>query len=172
MKRVPIISSHEVDTGNEDESVVDISSYLEMQSDAQLAADKYHCVECKEGQEAETKIMSDLYFETRVLLGKRSGEAEEKDKEIDSLKDRIAELEQIFDLSYKADMRAIKMWRKGHPERNLTVPDKTDMVIWLLERLDKFDSTLQEEIVEHLSEIASLKSENEAIKQQITEICK
>jgi len=152
--------------------------------DAQLAADKYHCVECKEGQEEEIRnykkdIMADKesYAENAVNQAcancdKFDDEIELLKAEIASLKDRIAELEQIFDLSYKADMRAIKMWRKGHPERNLTVPDKTDMVIWLLERLDKFESTLQEEIVEHLSEIASLKSENEAIKQQITEICK
>ena len=135
MKRVPIISSHEVDTGNEDESVVDISSYLEMQSDAQLAADKYHCVECKEGQEEEIRnykkdIMADKesYAENAVNQAcancdKFDDEIELLKAEIASLKDRIAELEQIFDLSYKADMRAIKMWRKGHPERNLTVPD-------------------------------------------------
>ena len=132
----------------------------------QLAADKSHCAECKARQEKELNKLAGEILDFKIRINSyEKWHTKHLDiifslkKEIASLKDRIAELEQIFDLSYKADMRAIIMWRKGHPERNLTMPDKTDMVIWLLERLDKFDSTLQEEIVEHLSEIASLKSQ-------------
>jgi hypothetical protein len=38
-----------------------------------------------------------------------------------------------FDLRWKADMRAIKLWQKAHPGKELTWPDQTDLVVWLLE---------------------------------------
>jgi len=112
MKRVPIISSHEVDTGNEDESVVDIYSYLEMQSDAQLAADKSHCSECMARQEAETKKMSDLYFETRVLLGKKIGEVEQlKSEHVQAYKDwegATMKAEKLIKEHYEAEIASLK----------------------------------------------------------------
>ena len=48
----------------------------------------------------------------------------------------LKELEEIFELRWKADMRAIKMWRKGHPERKLVMPDHADLVLWLLAKLE------------------------------------
>lgn len=60
--------------------------------------------------------------------------------EITDLKEEIAELEAIFDLRWKADMRAIERWREGHPERSRVMPDHADMVVWLLEQLDKKES--------------------------------
>jgi len=50
---------------------------------------------------------------------------------------QLEEMEQSFDLRWKADMRAIKMWQEGHPERELTWPDHADMVVWLLTALDE-----------------------------------
>ena len=53
----------------------------------------------------------------------------------DEEREQLAEYDLMFSLRHKADMRAIKMWRKGHPERSLVLPDHADMVCWLLERL-------------------------------------
>lgn len=73
-----------------------------------------------------------------------------------------SEEELLFDLRWKADMRAIKMWRKGHPERRLVMPDHADMVCWLLEKLDAFDTTLRKEIVEHFEDLdKAVKAERE-----------
>ena len=46
------------------------------------------------------------------------------------------ELQDIFDLQRKADRRAIKMWQAAAPGRELTHPDRADMVVFLLEKLD------------------------------------
>lgn len=46
------------------------------------------------------------------------------------------ELRSLFDLRWKADMRAIEMWQEAHPGNDLVWPDHGDMVTWLLERLD------------------------------------
>ena len=48
---------------------------------------------------------------------------------------RVKELESSFDLRWKADMRAIKMWCEETGEL-LTCPDHADLVVWLLGRLD------------------------------------
>jgi hypothetical protein len=51
--------------------------------------------------------------------------------------DQIADLEFTFDLRWKADMRAIERWQSENPEkRALTLPDHTDLCVWLLEKLD------------------------------------
>ncbi len=47
------------------------------------------------------------------------------------------EHEALFNLIHAADMRAITMWREGHPERQLVQPDRARMVLWLLERMDR-----------------------------------
>lgn len=49
---------------------------------------------------------------------------------------RAAELEAIFDLRWKADMRAIKLWQDAHPGQELTWPDHTDLVVWFMELFD------------------------------------
>lgn len=51
------------------------------------------------------------------------------------------ELQQTFDLRYHADLRALKRWRAGHPERELLMPDHADMVVWLLERASTCGTT-------------------------------
>lgn len=49
----------------------------------------------------------------------------------------LGELQRTFDLRWKADMRAIKMWQAAHPGNDLVWPDHADLVVWLLEQLDK-----------------------------------
>lgn len=46
------------------------------------------------------------------------------------------ELQQSFDLHWRASMRAIKRWQEAHPGSDLTWPDHADLVVWLLEQLD------------------------------------
>ncbi len=48
-------------------------------------------------------------------------------------RERLAELEDTFDLRWAADMRAIKQWRVVHPEKPMTWPDHADLVVWLAE---------------------------------------
>ncbi len=50
------------------------------------------------------------------------------------------EMQAIFNLRWKADMRAIKIWQKAHPDSPIDWPDHADMVVWLLEQLDDKDS--------------------------------
>lgn len=47
------------------------------------------------------------------------------------------ELQQTFDLRWNADMRAIRRWQAAHPGNDLVWPDHADMVVWLMEELDK-----------------------------------
>ena len=46
------------------------------------------------------------------------------------------ELQAIFDLQWKADQRAIHRWQGDDPSRALTWPDRTDLTMWLLEKLE------------------------------------
>jgi hypothetical protein len=74
------------------------------------------------------------------------------EKVVSDYKTRIAELEAeaevnqaVIDTHWDADMRAIKLWREGHPEREHILPDQTKLVLWLLEQLDNIP-TLEEAI--------------------------
>lgn len=44
------------------------------------------------------------------------------------------ELQHVFDMRWEADRRAIERWRAAAPGRDLTLPDHTDLVVWLLEQ--------------------------------------
>lgn len=52
------------------------------------------------------------------------------------LAEKVKELEASFDLRWKADMRAIKMWQAAHPGKEMVWPDHADLCVWLLEQLD------------------------------------
>ncbi len=56
--------------------------------------------------------------------------------------ERLAELESLFDLCHKADMRAIKQWQAA-TGRTRVWPDQTALVGWLLERLDEAEASIQ-----------------------------
>ncbi len=47
------------------------------------------------------------------------------------------ELQATFDRRWKADMRAISRWQAAHPGKENIWPDHADLVVWLLEQLDK-----------------------------------
>jgi len=82
------------------------------------------------GLQAEIEELSALLEENKAHYEGR----------IKELKAEIREYDQIFNLTHKANMRAVKLWREGHPERELRMPDQTDMVVWLLEKLDKLET--------------------------------
>jgi hypothetical protein len=48
---------------------------------------------------------------------------------------RAGQLQRSFDLRWKADRRATKMWQDAHPGNDLVWPDHADLVVWLLEQL-------------------------------------
>lgn len=49
--------------------------------------------------------------------------------------DELAELQVVFDLRWRADMRAIKRWQEA-TGRTMVWPDHADLCVWLLEQLD------------------------------------
>lgn len=59
-----------------------------------------------------------------------------KDDFVKSLVDQVNELEVIFELRRKADMRAIRVWQAARPGREMVWPDHADLCMWLLEQLD------------------------------------
>jgi hypothetical protein len=59
-------------------------------------------------------------------------------KTIKELEEDRNDLQQTSDLSCKADMRAIKRWQAA-TGKELVWPDRTDMVVWLLNRIDALE---------------------------------
>lgn len=57
-----------------------------------------------------------------------------------AMREELEDFQRSFDLRWNADQRAIKRWQAAAPEgedRSLTWPDHGDLVVWLLERLDR-----------------------------------
>lgn len=79
-----------------------------------------------------------VVIESDTVIGLREYPAIELVSVLDEKSaEQIAELERTFDLRWKADMRAIKRWRKDDPHRRkLVLPDHADLVVWLMEMLD------------------------------------
>jgi hypothetical protein len=65
---------------------------------------------------------------------------EKKLREVTAERD---ETDALFDLQWKADQRAIKLWQKAHPGKENIWPDRCDMVVWLMDQLDKLQSKNQ-----------------------------
>jgi hypothetical protein len=57
--------------------------------------------------------------------------------ELNAAKEEKDELEGLFDLQWEADQRAVKRWREAHPGNELVLPDRADMVVWLMEQLER-----------------------------------
>lgn len=49
--------------------------------------------------------------------------------------EQLGELQQIFDLRFKADMRAIKVWQTA-TGKDMKLPDHADLCVWLLRQRD------------------------------------
>lgn len=52
------------------------------------------------------------------------------------------ELQRVFDMQREAEQRAVKLWREGHPERDLTFPDRANLVLFLLGRIAQLEAAL------------------------------
>jgi len=50
--------------------------------------------------------------------------------------DERDELQELFDLEWKADQRAIERWQAAHPGNERIWPDRANMVVWLMEQYD------------------------------------
>lgn len=53
--------------------------------------------------------------------------------------EEYAEREQLFNLRWDSDMRAIKRWQ-DKTGKTLTWPDHADLCVWLMERIEKYES--------------------------------
>lgn len=69
-------------------------------------------------------------------MGHPTGRVEVLEKELQATKKELEGLQRTFQLRWDADMRATRRWRKGHPKRELVLPDHADLCVWLLEQLE------------------------------------
>ncbi len=60
--------------------------------------------------------------------------------EPETVNSELEELRQLFELRWKADMRAVKRWQKARPGRSLKLPDHADLVVFLLDELEKAEA--------------------------------
>lgn len=56
--------------------------------------------------------------------------------EIAALRDRVAELQSSMDVQMKSNERARTRYAEAHPQSNGRWPDRTDMVLWLMQAVD------------------------------------
>lgn len=64
----------------------------------------------------------------------------------DQIFEHVFELQRIFDAQREADQRAIKLWRAVDPEKRQDIwPDRTGIVLWLLEELTARDKKIAEQ---------------------------
>lgn len=54
-----------------------------------------------------------------------------------ALLEKLDELERVFDHCWEADQRAIKRWQAAHPGNDNVWPDRADLVVWLMEQLER-----------------------------------
>ena len=52
-----------------------------------------------------------------------------------TLREQVADLQRTFDLMWRADQRAIKLWQEKNPGNNLVWPDRSKLTGWLLNKL-------------------------------------
>jgi hypothetical protein len=57
-------------------------------------------------------------------------------------------------LRRKADQRAIEAWHKAHPEKAHLPPNNEDVVMWLMEQHDQFETRMENDRAERLAESA------------------
>lgn len=63
---------------------------------------------------------------------------------VNRLRAQRDELQDSFDLRWKADMRAIRKWQAANQGNDLVWPGHTDLVVWLLAERDRMrDALLQ-----------------------------
>ncbi len=63
-------------------------------------------------------------------------------REAAPLRERVNELEALFNLQWRADQRAIKMWQ-AKTGKDRVWPDDAKLSVWLLERLDEAEARIR-----------------------------
>lgn len=71
--------------------------------------------------------------------------------ELESVKVNAAELQELFQQRWRADMRATKQWQAAHEGKELTWPNHVDLVLWLSEQV----STARREAAAAMREAAA-----------------
>jgi len=85
-------------------------------------------------------ITDNFYLEEMVSELKESlWQAEEAIEKLKIVQLKASELEELFESRHAADVRAIEMWRSGGPDKELKWPDHADLVVWLLDYIDKME---------------------------------
>lgn len=56
--------------------------------------------------------------------------------ELEEQAEEACELQDVFDLRCTTDKRAIELWQAAHPGNENVWPDRTDLVLWLLEQIE------------------------------------
>ena len=88
-----------------------------------------------------TEITEQVPSSIEFLLEANAGE------ELKVARARIAELEAeqaeheaSFNLNWEAEMRGVALWREGNPGHDLVMPDKGEMVAWLLDEMRSLET--------------------------------
>lgn len=79
------------------------------------------------------KLHSNVDDAMKAAMGESDIELSLAEKE----KQNSEAFQRTFDLRWKADMRAIKRWQAAHPGNDMVWPDRADMVVWLLDEMEK-----------------------------------
>jgi hypothetical protein len=74
---------------------------------------------------------------------------------IKALTAEVGELQEVFDFQWRANMRAVEMWRAANPGNDLVLPDSAKLTVWMLERNEALTAKLAK-AVEGLDKAAAL----------------
>jgi hypothetical protein len=64
------------------------------------------------------------------------GDARDAALRIEALTAEVGELQEVFDSQWRANMRAVEMWRAANPGNDLVLPDSARLTVWMLERIE------------------------------------
>lgn len=90
------------------------------------------------------------------------------------LRERIAELEALFDARWKADQRAIKRWQADGVGRGLIWPDHADLGAWLLDQADKTEALSEANeraLIDRITELEAERDELAAALKYLMDEC-
>ncbi len=76
-----------------------------------------------------------MVYHQRSQISTLTAEIERLKADNKALAEEADELQALFDLRWKRDLEAVERWRSAAPGRELTVPDRADLVVFLLEQL-------------------------------------
>lgn len=82
-------------------------------------------------EERYKRLMTHHEEEAKFLIGR-----------IEELETEVAEIQSVWDLTWKADQKAIEIWRTSHPRDETVFPDRSKMTEWMLERITALKAAL------------------------------